>query len=232
MAASVRSILGLLLTVAFFPLTAQNAKDELWPEIDFYANLGDKFRVVFVDSFNQDQSTKNRQGAFTYFLDFALKPLFRRDLRDREDVFRRRFLTFRVGYRYSTSFESNDPSSENRAIVESTGRYPLPGKFVVTDRNRGEFRFIKEQPFSMRYRNRLTAERDVRLEGFVFTPYAYGEIFYDTRYSAWNQNRYAFGVQVPAGPHVVVEPYFARQHNSRSTTTLVNTLGLKLNLYF
>jgi hypothetical protein len=153
-------------------------------------------------------------------------------LRQRDDVFRRRFLTFRAGYQYTTSFVNNDSSSENRGIVESTARYPLWAKIVVSDRNRGEFRFIRGQPFSMRYRSRLTVEHDFRLGRFVCTPYVYDEVFYDTRYDAWNRNRYAAGVQIPAGPHMLVEPYFLRQHDTRTTPRYINVLGLTLDLYF
>jgi Protein of unknown function (DUF2490) len=225
-------ILAFLLTAAASPLAAQNVKDEFWPEFDIYVNQGSHLRIVFIDSLNQDQSSRDAQGSFSYFLDFALKPFFRRDLREREDVFRRRFLTFRAGYQYTTSFVNGDSSSENRIIADSTARYPLPAKIVVSDRNRGDFRFLKGQPFSMRYRNKLNVERDVRLGRFVFTPYAYDEIYFDTRYSAWNQNRYAFGLEIPAGPHVVLEPYYLRQTNTRTTPKLVNASGFTLNLYF
>jgi Protein of unknown function (DUF2490) len=225
-------VLAVLLTATALPLAGQNVKDEFWPEMDIYLTKWTTMRLVFVDSFNQDQSTRYRQGSFTYFFDLALKPLFRRDLREREDVFRRRFLTFRAGYQYSTSLVDYDSSSENRIIAESTARYPLFAHLVVSDRNRGEFRFIKGQPFSMRYRNKFNVERDLRIGRFVFTPYAYDEIFYDTRYDAWNQNRYAFGLQIPLGPHLVVEPYYLRQTNYLATPKLVNATGLTLNLYF
>lgn len=221
-----------LLTWGGFPLAAQNVKDEFWPEVEIYVNQGSKARVVFVDSFNQDQNTRDQQGAFTYYIDFALKPIFRRELRQYEDVFRRRFLTFRAGYQYTTSFVNNDSSSENRIIVESTARYPLPANIVFTDRNRGEFRFIRGQPFSMRYRTRPWVERDFRVGRFVFTPYLYDEVAYDTRYGAWNRNRYAIGLQIPAGPHLVLEPYLLRQHDTRATPKYVNAIGFTFNLYF
>jgi hypothetical protein len=82
------------------------------------------------------------------------------------------------------------------------------------------------------YRNRLRLDRDCRLGNFAFTPYVYDEIFYDSQYDAWNRNRYAIGVQVPSGAHVVIEPYFLRLNDSRSTPRHVNAFGLTLNLYF
>jgi hypothetical protein len=101
---------------------------------------------------------------------------------------------------------------------------------VISDRNRGELRFIKGQSFSTRYRNRLRLERDFKHRWFECTPYAYDEMFYDTRYDRWNPNRYAFGLEFPVGAHVVLEPYYLRQ-NIRSNSPDLNTFGLKLNLY-
>ena len=189
-------------------------------------------RFCFVNSFNQDQSNRNQQGSFTYYVEVALKPVFRRELRNRYDVFRRRYLTFRAGYQYTTSFVPDDSSSEHRIIAESTSRYRLPAAIVVSDRNRGEFRFIKGQPFSMRYRNKLNVERDVRFRQFEFTPYAYAEVFYDTRYTAWNRNRWAAGIQIPAGSHMEVDTFVVRQQDTRATPRWVNALGLTWNLYF
>jgi hypothetical protein len=215
-----------------FQAAAQNTKDEFWPELGVYVQQGSTTRLVFVDSFNQDQNTRNATGAFTYYLDFALKPVLRPELRWRDDALRSRYLTFRAGYQYRTSFVNADSTSENRGIVEFTSRFPLPGELVLADRNRGEFRFIKGQPFSTRYRNRLRLDRDCKLGSFAFTPYVYDEIFYDTRYDAWIRNRYAIGVQVPSGAHVVIEPYILRQKDSRSTPPHVDAFGITLNLYF
>jgi hypothetical protein len=225
-------ILALLLTGAALPLPAQNSKDEFWPELAIYANRGQILRFVFIDSFDQDQSNRNQQGSFAYYVDVALKPVFRRELRERGDVFRRRYLTFRAGYQYTTTFVSGNPDSENRIIAESTSRYHLGAGFVASDRNRGEFRWIKAKPFSMRYRNKLMIERDCRVRGFGFTPFVYAEAYYDTRYAAWNRNRLAFGVQIPAGVHMRVDPYLARQQDTRATPRYVHALGLTWNLFF
>jgi hypothetical protein len=211
---------------------AQDSQREFWPEFKIYVNRGERVRLIFQDSLNQDKDTRSTEGSFAYYFDLALRPLFRRELRHRQDTFRRRFLTFRAGYRYTTSFVNADPSSEKRVILESTARYPLPAKLVIMDRSRGEFRFIRGQSFSTRYRNRLWVERDLQLGALAFTPYVYDEVFYDTRYDAWTRNRFAFGLQFPAGPHVVIEPYVLRQHDSRSVPSVVEALGLKLSLYF
>ncbi len=215
-----------------FPAGAQNTQDEFWPEFDLYLQQGEATRLVSVNSFNQDQNTRYRQGSYSYYVDFALRPVLRRELRWKNDVFRKRYLTFRAGYEHITSLVNADSSSENRGIVEVTSRLSLPGSVMLADRNRGDFRFVHGSPFSERYRNRLRADRDFSIGHFMLTPYAYDEVFYDARYHAWTTNRYAIGVEVPAGPHLVVEAYMLRQNDRRASPPHVNAIGLTFNLYF
>jgi hypothetical protein len=106
----------------------------------------------------------------------------------------------------------------------------LPGKLILVDRNRGELRWVRGQAFSGRYRNRLWLERDCQVGWLVFTPYLYDEVFYDSRYGAITQNRYAAGIQVPAGLHVVLDTYFRRQDQRQAPSR--HAIGLTLNLYF
>ena len=210
--------------------TAQNSVDEFWPRVQTYVNFNEIVRLYLLVS-SKSQDAGNWQGDFGVHLDFALKPVFRRDLRADDDVFRKRYLSFLVGYRYITNLPSTVPT-EQRALVEFTTRRLLPWQLVVSDRNRGEFRFLRGQPFSARYRNRLQFERDFSIGKFVYTPYTYGEVFYDTRYDAWTQTRYALGVQVPVVKHVVLETYYLRQHDTRSQPPHTNVWGLDLKLYF
>jgi hypothetical protein len=66
----------------------------------------------------------------------------------------------------------------------------------------------------------------------VFTPYINGQLYYDTRYDLWNRNRYSAGVEIPAGKRLVLDTYYLRQNDSRSTPPHINVFGLKFNLYF
>jgi uncharacterized protein DUF2490 len=214
------------------PCAAQSTGDELRPEIGFYLQQGSQIRLEFIDFFRNDPSTSGWRGDFGFYVNAALMPVFRRELRRRPDVFRDKYLTVRAGYRYQTSLSGGHSSAESRGILEFTSRYLLPGQFAISDRNRGEFRFLTGQPFSTRYRNRLRLERDIVLGWLNCTPYVYDEIYYDTRYGRWTPNQYAAGVEFPVGPHVVLEPYYLRQHGSRSTPPHLNAFGFKLNLYF
>ncbi len=212
------------------PGAAQSA-DEFRPELGIYIQQGPMIRIDLVDSFSGTQSTHDWDGDFAFYVETALKPVFRQELRERPDVYRDKYLVLRAGYRYETSLTNGSSSAENRGILELTSRYMLPWQTVISDRNRGEFRFIQGQQFSTRYRNRLRLERDVQYGWLNCTPYVYDEIFYDTRYDRWTRNQYALGVQFPVGLHVVLEPYYLRQSSSQSNQPHTNALGFKLNLY-
>jgi hypothetical protein len=222
----------MLLVVTSLPASAQNAKREALPEVNLYVNQGSRIRLLSQYSMNEDRQGGDSAGNFAYYFEFALRPVFRRQLWQQTDVFRRRYLTFRAGYRYTTTLTSGDSSSEHRAVTELTSRYPLPRGIVIADRSRGDFRFVKGQPFSTRYRNRLWVERDIKRGWLALTPYVYDEVFFDSRYHAWTKNRLVFGLQVPAGVHLVVEPYFQNEINSRSTPRRTVAIGLTLSLYF
>ena len=229
-----KCLIGLLLLTWFAcKSAAQGVNDEFWPEVDGYFRLNEVTRLRLRTSFSANDETRTWQGDFGVHFDFALRPVFRRELRDDADVFRKRFLSFLAGYRYITSLGSGTPYLEHRWLVEMTSRFPAPGKLVLIDRHRGEMRFISSKGFSTRYRNKLQLERDFRpVGGFRFTPYAYGELFYDTRYDKWNRKRYAIGMRFPAGHHFVPELYFLHQNDSEKTPPHVNALGITLNFYF
>lgn len=211
---------------------AQTTGDQFRPELGIYVQQGQLLRIEFVNGATLNETPRNWQGNFAFYVDTALKPVLRRELRNQPNLYRDRYLTFRAGYRHDTSLTNNYGTSENRGILELTSRYRLPLQLIISDRNRGEFRFIKGQSFSTRYRNQFRIDRDIQRGWFECTVYIYDEIFYDTRYGLWTPNRYGFGVQFPVGRHTVLEPYCFHQNSSRSNPPHINALGFKLNLYF
>jgi hypothetical protein len=213
------------------PAVAQSTGDEFRPELGIYIQEGPLIRLEFVDSF-QRKSTGDWRGNFAFYVQTALKPALRRELRDHPDVYRDKYLTMRAGYRYQTPLASGQGAHEHRGILELTARYKLPWEIVISDRHRGEFRFVQGQPFSTRYRNRLRLERDVPHAWCRCTPYVYDEIYYDSRYHQWTPNGYAAGIEFPVGRHAVLEPYYLRQKGSYLSPPHINAFGFKLNLYF
>ena len=135
---------------------------------------------------------------------------------------------FGAGYQYSETIQSGPPSHEDRMIVQLTPQYRPGAGFFLADRNRVEFRWVNGK-YSTRYRNQLTVERSFQGPGVRFTPYAWGELFYDGQTHSWNENRYAFGVQLPFKRRFMLDNYYQRQNCTTCSPRHLNVWGLTLN---
>lgn len=211
-----------------------NTRQEFWPEIDVYVNVNPKVRLYLIGTISksvEDGELRNAQG-------------YEGQIGVHVDYIPNQHVILRTGYRFGTSVGSNsEPFKEHRLLTEQTLRQLLPGDLLLSIRNREDFRFVNGD-FSFRYRNRVTLEREFHLfKGRSMTPYVSGEIFYDTRYNAWNRNRLAVGVQqsLRRGPlrkmllpqrQVTLDLYYMRQNDSRSDTKHVNAIGAALTFYF
>jgi uncharacterized protein DUF2490 len=209
-------------------------RNEFWPEIDVYVHVKPKVRLYLLGTISksvEDGEVFNAQA-------------FEGQIGVHVDYIPNKHLILRTGYRFGTAVGSNsDPFKEHRLLTEQTLRQLLPGDLLLSDRNREDFRFVNGD-FSFRYRNRVTIEREFHLfKKRTITPYVSGEIFYDTRYSTWNRNRLAAGVQTSLrrGPlrkmllpkrQIILDLYYMRQNDSRSDTQHVNALGASLAFYF
>ena len=213
---------------------ASNTSNEVWPEIDVYVNLKPKIRLFFVGTSSRsvEDGEVFNSTAYEAQLGAAI------------DYIPNKHVVLRVGYRRGFSVGNDvDPYKENRVLTEQTLRRLIPGSLLLSDRNREDFRFI-DGAFSFRYRNRVTLEREFHIfKGRTVTPYGSAEIYYDTRFDAWNRNRLIVGVQTSLrhGPilkllmpkrQISLDLYYARQNDSRSSSEHVNALGATLAFYF
>jgi hypothetical protein len=149
----------------------------------------------------------------------------------------------RGGYRYIKSLDESDPHQEHRIVTEQHLRKLLKADILLSDRNREDYRFINGD-FSFRYRNRVTLEREFLILSRSLTPYASGEIFYDSRFNTWNRHRFAAGVVVAVKRRyaalkmlfpkreVTLDLYFMRQRDSRSSNPRVNGFGIAAAIHF
>lgn len=226
----------LLVALSSQAIQAQEATthEEVWPEIDVYIHLKPKIRLFFLGTVSksvEDGELRNSQA-------------YEAQIGAHIDYIPNKHVILRTGYRYGSAVGSNsDPFKEHRFLTEQTLRTMLPGDLLLSDRNRQDFRFVNGD-FSFRYRNRVTVEREFHVfRKRSLTPYISGEIFYDTRTSAWNRNRYAVGVQTSLrrGPlvkmllhkrQIILDIYYMRQNDSRSDSPHVNALGAALAFYF
>jgi uncharacterized protein DUF2490 len=232
---------ALILFLFFFvigiqPVGAQQpaTHNEFWPEIDVYIDVKPGLRLYLLGTVSktvEDGELRNASG-------------FEAQFGAHIDYLPNKHVVLRAGYRFGTSVgPTSEPFKEHRLLTEQTLRKLIPGDLLLSDRNREDFRFVNGDS-SFRYRNRVTLEREFQLfKQRNITPYASGEIFYDTRYKTWNRNRLAVGVQTSLrrGPlrkmllpkrQVILDVYYMRQNDSRSNPAHVNAIGASLAFYF
>lgn len=205
-----------------------DTRTELWPEVDVYVPLDEKFRLFFLFSITRAAETRdNTEGQFGAHVDYTVN----------------KRLILRAGYRYGFSLTETDPFREHRPITEQTYREHLPLKILLSDRNREDFRFVNGD-FSFRYRNRLRLEREFSLPRRTITTYGSVEVFHDSRFKVWNRNRLTAGVEiqlkkalpllslVTPRKQVVFEVYYTKQNDSRSQPHHVHAIGTALAIHF
>lgn len=218
--------------VLIFPSLAYGQdQSKFWPELDTYVNLSSRTRLFFIAQLSNDQDTRQVQGQFGPNLDFYLRPFLRPRLSDLDPA-KSKLLTFRIGYRYLPTLRGDGPT-ENRPIAELTARFKMPLAVLFSDRNRADFRFVSGKPFSWRYRNRVTVERNFSIRKYRFTPYLRGELFYDSRFDKIAKNSFIIGSVFPFNKHAEFQLYYEDQRDS-STVPLfhVRGAGVTLSLFF
>jgi hypothetical protein len=141
------------------------------------------------------------------------------------------FLVTGVGYEYLRTIQSGQDKHEDRLAFEATPRFRPPADFLLTDRNRVEFRWV-DGDYTTRYRNRFTIERAFLVREFRFVPYASAEFFYDIPKGSWSKEQYAAGLQVPYRRLLMVDLYYLRQNCDTCDPEHLNVFGLTVNVYF
>jgi uncharacterized protein DUF2490 len=117
--------------------TAETRK-EIWPEVDVYFPLNQRFRLVVAAGVEKASETRDAtEGQAGIYL----------------DCFFRERITLRAGYRHGFELGDNEPFSEHRLVLEQTFHKTLARAFVFSDRNRQELRWVNGD-FSVRFRNR------------------------------------------------------------------------------
>lgn len=211
--------------------SADAQSTQIWPEFGAFARLNDTMRFYFLAT-TVKENKDSTEGEFGPNFDFYLQPV-RNPKRLGGlplDESKHRYLLLRVGYRYLHSF-GGDPD-ENRTVVEATARYPLSAGVLVSNRLRMDLRFIDAE-YSWRFRNRLSVEKEIAIGRVRMTPYARGEAYYDSRFSAWSRTEWIAGSAFPVRRRMELEGYFSYQNDTGGDVNRqVHAIGAVLNLYF
>lgn len=217
---------SLILIVAFSSnahAQTDSISKEFWPSIKVHFDLP-RTRLQLTFERHDGEDAKKLQSKFGATFTFRMKRFVKNALAgvDSEEHY---YVTVGAGY------EHLQPSGENRLVIQATPRYSPGAGFLLTDRSRMEFRWLKTS-YDFRYRNKLAIQRSIKVGKLRFTPYASGEIYWARNLHAFNENQYAFGVQLPFRHGIMLDTYLQRQNCNTCSREKVNILGVTLNLFF
>lgn len=200
------------------------------PEVDAYAKLNSAIRFQFQAKETREAGDPTQAEIGPSF-DFFLKPLIRLrkiTLFDLDDA-KSRPLVLSAGFRYVPS--ADKPHLERMEVV-ATQHFPLLAGILLTDRNRADLDWQKDQ-FTWRYRNRVELERSIRIGSYHPTPYVSAEVFYESQYQKWNTTALYAGCLFPIGKHYQFDSYYEHQNiTSKRPNEQLHQFGLIFNIYY
>jgi hypothetical protein len=142
-----------------------------------------------------------------------------------------KFLWIRAGYQFSGSPpNSEDDFRENMLVTEANARVYMPYTILLTIKNRFDARF-SEGDFKLRYRPRLTLEKDMRTKYLSFTTNAMLEYYANFGSSSVNRFRSQIGVELRVLDKVNYEIYWSHQFSNEPEITAVDAFGMSLKFY-
>ena len=193
---------------------AQQATNELWPELDIYWTPAKHQRTMLELSSSSEREGTKKEATVGLYQDYLQLPSG----------------YLRAGYRFT--FSTRDASHrESRIVTEATERLAGATSWRLVARTRVEFRWVNSE-YSYRLRERLHLQRFFATPiRFDPRPYGTAEAYYDSRYNSISRLAGRVGVECRFWPASDVDVYLARQENSRGEPPRVNALGLTVKLY-
>lgn len=201
-----------------------------WPAVEAHAQIRDNLRVLVLGALKNGEDYSYDQWRLGAALGYQMKSFARPHLED-IDPQREHKLVFGAGYEYIESTESDKPGTENRVTLGFTPQGRTPGGFLISDRNRFEFRWVNGA-YSDRYRNKVTVERLTARKRLHFAPYASAEFFYDVTAGSWNQEQYAIGIAWPYKRVLKLDTYYLYQDCSSCNPRYLNVAGVTLHYFY
>jgi len=193
---------------------AQQATNELWPELDVYWTTAPHLRTLLELSGNSEREASKKEATVGLYQDYLQLP--------------RGYL--RVGYRFT--FSTRDASyRESRIVAEAVERVASDSTWRLVERSRVELRWVNSE-YNWRLRERLHLQRFFS-SPIRFDPRPYGtfEAYYYSQYNTIARLAGRIGVDLRVWKASDLDVYLARQENSRGEPPRVNALGITLKLY-
>jgi hypothetical protein len=207
---------------------------EVWPSIDAYLRLNQKWRLYSTVAGTRMDESSYADGAIGMFADYFIFPpaLAQKWAPQRKDSLPGKFFWLRFGYQYSaTPPSAEDPFKESMLVTESNSRFYLHHKMLLTVKNRFDWRF-KNEDFNLRYRPRVTVERDMRTEYLTFTAYGFVEYFANFGNGNVDRLRSQLGVEFRVAKHMNYEIFWNHQFENAPEVNEVDAFGMTLKFYY
>ncbi len=213
-------VLSLLLLVSSVNAQSANSTDDdeqFWPDLTLRFNLNKKTTLDFFATARLGRHVSHfvaeQLGVAT-----AYRPS--------------KYLTVAANFRTVWGQPTATKSSfEKRLFFDVTPRLPLKKGFLLTDRNRIEFREINGVR-STRYRNRYQIEKAMKWGEKTFTPYISGENYYDSRYHEWGRKQLWTGVRIPFSTHLSCDFMYMHNWDARAKPGYWHVLGVLTRIEF
>jgi hypothetical protein len=208
----------------------ESTSTEFWPSLEARVQLLPNLRAGVLGGLEQGEGVSYQQWYAGFGFGYQVKSILRAHLTN-IDADKEHFLVFAAGYEHLRTTQPGKTKNEDRIAAEATGHYRPFGSLLLEERNRVEFRWVKQR-YSTRYRNQVTVERDFLVHHFQITPYASAEVFYDGDKHSWDEEYYAAGLRVPYKRHLLVDAYYLRQECTSCSPGDANVAGLTLQVFF
>jgi hypothetical protein len=210
---------------------SSSSKKQIWPEIDIYYRISERFRLYGMVSGTRANS-EYTDGSTGIYLDFFALPWLRgRKFEELHDTAVGYYCWFRVGYSYS-----NAPPGDQRKIVniletESNSNFHLPLNITLTARNRLDWRWVNGE-FQPIYRPRLKFIRNFKTEYMTFDTYLWSEYFFYLNDNTQNRFRLTAGSDIKVIKNMDFEIYYLYQFQNKPGVEPVQAIGLQMDFYF
>jgi Protein of unknown function (DUF2490) len=224
-------ILAAALTNAKLVEAQDSTQQQIWPEVEAYYRINERFRLYGLISSTRANS-EYTDGTAGAFIDYFALPWLRGKLNpELNDTSRGYFWWFRVGYSYSNAPPDEKPKVTNIITTETNNNFNLPVSVILQTRNRLDWRFVNSV-FQPIYRPRLKFVRNLKSEYLTFNVYLYGEYFFYLNDNTQDRFRLCAGSVVKIFKTMDLELYYLHQFQNKQYVAPLNAIGIQLDFYF
>lgn len=190
-----------------------------WPEFDIWIGLDDqqKNRIYILKSFTEEPNFSYQEEVIGISLDHRLNKSW----------------SLRGGARYISKLAEPPDANETRVVFDAKWFRKLKNQWLLTDRNRIDIRDIEDkEDLSYRYRNRIQLERPFVVNQTKLTGFGSYELYYDTRFNAWQRQRLILGVSIPLGRKASVDFFYGYHKETEPKVERADAGGIAFGFYF